>query len=71
MAIENKNQLFEDSLNELAETIKKERDNELLFHLVKMSSSEKDCETLDSLKKLYGNDIEKVLEAYNDSRNTK
>lgn len=71
MSTENKNQPFEDSLNELAETIKKERDNELLFHLVKMASNEKDCETLDSLKKLYKNDIEKVLEAYNDSRNTK
>lgn len=64
-------QVIEDNLNELAEKIKKERDNELLFQLIKMASSEKDCETLDSLKKLYGNDIEKVLEAYNDSRNTK
>jgi len=71
MSTKNKNQLFEDSLNELAETIKKERDNELLFQLIKMASSEKDSETLDSLKKLYRNDIEKVLEAYNDSRNTK
>lgn len=63
--------VFEDNLNELAKQIKKDRDNELLFQLVKMASSEKDSETLDSLKKLYGNDIERVLEVYNDSRNTK
>ena len=64
-------QVFEDNLNELAKAIKKERDDELLFQLIKMESSEKDSETLDSLKKLYGNDIEKVLEVYNDSRNKK
>lgn len=63
--------VFEDNLNKLAEQIKKDRDNELLFQLVKIASSEKDSETLDSLKKLYGNDIERVLEVYNDSRNTK
>lgn len=63
--------VFEDNLNELAKQIKKDRDNELLFQLVKMASSEKDSETLDSLKKLYGNDIERVLEVYNDSRNKK
>lgn len=63
--------VFEDNLNELAKQIKKDRDNELLFQLVKMASSKKDSETLDSLKKLYGNDIERVLEVYNDSRNKK